>query len=113
MKVCYLGKTIVGKIYNDIIYDAIQLDMNNYCIKDNTGNKNYYQKNLFKEIQIINKAKYVGKSISYGCINGHIYDIISDLDDYAYEIIDESNQTYMYPKKDFEIIPNNISIMGK
>jgi hypothetical protein len=113
MKVCYLGKTIVDKIYNDKIYDAIQFDKDNYCIRDDTGNKSIYSKNLFREIQILCKAKYIGKSCSFGCIYGHIYDIISNFDDYAYEIIDETNQSYMYQKFDFEIIPNNVNIMEK
>ena len=111
MKVLYLGKTISNKIYNDTIYDAIVKDRKYFLIKDDTGNKNTYEKSLFKEIHILFKVKFLGRSNSLGCINGNIYNITSDLDDLFYEVIDETKQTYMYLKNDFEIIPNNINIL--
>jgi hypothetical protein len=112
MKLCYLGKTIVGVIYNDTIYDGILIDKKSYCIKDDSGRKNIYPKELFKEIDILFKAKYTGKSSDWQCIDGKVYDIVYEDNDF-YSVIDETKQNYMYPKCCFEIIPNNINIMEK
>ena len=111
MKVIYLGKTIPNIIYNDTIYNVIKNDADNFWVIDDTGNKHKYKKHLFKEIPILYKAKYIGSSSPLGCINGNIYNITSDLDDIFYEVIDETQQTYMYLKKDFEVIPNNVNIL--
>ena len=111
MKVIYNGKTIPNVIYKDIIYEAISADKMNYRIKDDSGHKNIYPKSEFKEIHIICKARYTGKSDDWGCINGNIYDITAINYDIFYEVIDETRQTYMYQKNCFEIIPNKVNIV--
>ena len=113
MKVQYLGKTIVNQIYNDSIYEAVSMDSVNYTIKDNSGHKNVYPKTFFKEIHVLYKAKYIGETDITDLIVGNIYDITSDMDEDFYEVIDETSETYMYPKEFFEVIPNNVNVFEK
>ena len=113
MKVLYLGKTIVNQIYNDVVYEAVSMDFKNFIIKDNSGHKNVYPKTAFKEIHVLYKAKYIGETDITDLVVGNIYDITSDMDDDFYEIIDETSETYMYPKEFFEVIPNNVNVFEK
>lgn len=48
------------------------------------------------------KVKYVGES-STDLINGNIYECLGQEYD-CYRIIDESNEDYLYPIKEFNVI---------
>ena len=49
-------------------------------------------------------VKYVGDySSPLGVINGKTYECVGE-DDYWYRVIDETDEDYLYPKTDFEII---------
>lgn len=54
-------------------------------------------------------VKYVGDySSPLGVINGKVYECVSE-DDYWYRVIDETDEDYLYPKTDFEIVDDDSS----
>lgn len=52
------------------------------------------------EYEILGKYKYIGESDEFACINGKVYLCTDDEDDY-FRVIDETNEPYVYNKKDF------------
>ncbi len=49
------------------------------------------------------KVKYIGEN-STDLIKGNIYDCLGIEEDVFYRVIDESQEDYLYPIKEFEII---------
>ncbi len=54
------------------------------------------------------KVRYIGERNSpLSLINGHIYECIGKEQDW-YRVIDETNEDYLYPLEDFEIVDGNL-----
>lgn len=49
------------------------------------------------------KVRYIRETKNGGCTHGKIYDVISVENDW-YRIIDDTNEDYLYPPEEFEIL---------
>ena len=49
------------------------------------------------------KAKYIGKSNEFYCINGKVYDVIGESNGY-WKVVDESGEDYLYDPSVFEVV---------
>lgn len=54
------------------------------------------------------KVKYIGESDPLELLNGKIYDVI-EIDEISdwYRIVDETQDDYLFPPEDFEIVEQN------
>lgn len=49
------------------------------------------------------KVKYLGESDPLELIHGKIYEVLS-IEEGEYRIVDETEEDYLYPPEDFEIV---------
>lgn len=53
------------------------------------------------------KVKFIGESDPLELLNGKIYEVIEiDEESGWYRIVDETNDDYLFPPEDFEIVEN-------
>jgi len=55
----------------------------------------------YKEMEVLGRYKYIGKTDSIGCINGKIYYCMGIEDD-ELRIVDETKEDYLYKKELFK-----------
>jgi len=95
-------------------YHVLQVIENYYyLIKDDNNKESIYEPHLFKIFPLL-RVKYIGNNNNiHSLIKNKIYDVLSirsfSVKDDTYQIIDESEEDYLYSKIDFEIIEDNTS----
>ena len=111
MYIEYIGQKHNKSLTKNKVYFVSQIIENYYyLIKDDDGIESIYEPHLFKIFPLL-KVKYIGDD-NISLIKNKIYDVISIeslfSENDTYQIIDETDEDYLFHKNCFEIIENNI-----